>query len=72
MVPATSDSIRSLKRKRVDEDSGRNCVICLEDLSEGREAVSMPCSHLFHGDCIEEWLNTSHKCPICRFKMPSS
>ncbi|KAK7849382.1 e3 ubiquitin-protein ligase rduf1 [Quercus suber] len=31
----------------------------------------MPCSHIFHRQCIVEWLNNSHCCPICLFKMPT-
>lgn len=84
MVPATEESIKNLKRKRVqlqddcDQDSlkrkrvqDQECVICLEELTE-EVSVLMPCSHSFHGDCIEKWLKTSHYCPICRFEMPTS
>ncbi|XWS57100.1 hypothetical protein CRYUN_Cryun09bG0142500 [Craigia yunnanensis] len=46
-------------------------MICIEKLSSETEVTSMPCSHLFHGHCIEEWLNTSHQCPLCRFPMPT-
>ncbi|EYU30977.1 hypothetical protein MIMGU_mgv1a025807mg, partial [Erythranthe guttata] len=71
MVPAEYSSIEGLKTV----DSRRNmaemscCSVCLEDLSGGEEVLllSMPCSHIFHGDCIKNWLRTSHYCPLCRF-----
>ncbi|XVF85980.1 hypothetical protein PTKIN_Ptkin17bG0160500 [Pterospermum kingtungense] len=43
------------------------------ELGVGFDAASrMPCSHTFHGNCIENWLKLSHYCPICRFEMPTS
>ncbi|EOY01530.1 hypothetical protein SCA6_007950 [Theobroma cacao] len=57
-----------IKRRRVE---GENCVICLEELKVGSYASRMPCSHAFHGDCIEKWLKQSHYCPVCRFEMPT-
>ncbi|KAK8259897.1 hypothetical protein V6Z11_D13G086200 [Gossypium hirsutum] len=41
-------------------------------LKVGAEAYRMPCSHIFHGDCIEKWLKQNHYCPICRFEMPTN
>lgn len=26
----------------------------------------LPCMHLFHQGCVDQWLATSRKCPICR------
>ncbi|KAL0408673.1 UNVERIFIED_CONTAM: hypothetical protein Sradi_1801700 [Sesamum radiatum] len=69
-VPAVESSIESLESKRLTEAG--TCSICLEDLVCGGEGVLMPCSHVFHGDCIKKWLRTSHYCPICRFEMPTS
>nr|KJB80184.1 hypothetical protein B456_013G085200 [Gossypium raimondii] len=48
------------------------CIACLEQLKVGAEAYRMPCSHIFHGDCIEKWLKQNHYCPICRFEMPTN
>lgn len=52
--------------------SGNNtsvCVICLEEILVRAEAVSTPCSHIYHGDCIVDWLQRSRVCPLCRFQM---
>ncbi|XP_073138854.1 uncharacterized protein [Henckelia pumila] len=80
MVPATDSSIESLEIKTatlgmdvgmdVDVNVDEICSICLEDF--GCEILSMPCSHIFHEDCIKKWLKSSHYCPICRFEMPTS
>ncbi|KAG5620783.1 hypothetical protein H5410_006001, partial [Solanum commersonii] len=62
MVPASG----KYRRRRI--------MVCLEELvkKEGDhdDIVSMPCSHMFHGECITKWLETSHYCPICRFETP--
>lgn len=48
------------------------CSICLEDYDhEGKEnIVFMPCSHIYHKDCIIEWLLKSRYCPLCRYSLP--
>ncbi|KAK6120689.1 hypothetical protein DH2020_045570 [Rehmannia glutinosa] len=73
MVPASESSIESILKRKVTVDNNMEmmtCSICLEDFTEG--LISMPCSHVFHGDCITQWLRTSHYCPICRFEMPTT
>ncbi|KAK8548432.1 hypothetical protein V6N13_054760 [Hibiscus sabdariffa] len=77
LVPAAKESIQALKKVKLAEGYGDNggveCMICMEKLvqSEREVVTSMPCSHLFHGECIERWLSTSHLCPLCRFPMPT-
>eukprot|EP00930_Biecheleria_cincta_P059295 TRINITY_DN45043_c0_g1_i1.p1 TRINITY_DN45043_c0_g1~~TRINITY_DN45043_c0_g1_i1.p1 ORF type:complete len:248 (+),score=67.83 TRINITY_DN45043_c0_g1_i1:38-781(+) len=48
------------------------CVVCQEEMPLGSKAKSMPCGHLFHDDCLEEWVKKSNSCPSCRFdELPS-
>ena len=47
----------------------KNCVICLEDFKNGDKATVLPCIHLFHTPCIQNWLKTQDRCPICKFKL---
>ena len=30
--------------------------------------VELPCKHVFHEACIEQWSNQHNNCPLCRFK----
>ncbi|PSR89638.1 E3 ubiquitin-protein like [Actinidia chinensis var. chinensis] len=48
------------------------CAICLDEFHVGSEVIRMPCSHVYHDDCIVSWLKTSNSCPLCRYEMPSS
>ncbi|KAK4348024.1 hypothetical protein RND71_034363 [Anisodus tanguticus] len=75
MVPASKSSMELLKKMEIDEKNNKDdeCIVCLEELVKKEsdyEILSMPCSHMFHGECITKWLETSHYCPICRFEMP--
>lgn len=41
------------------------CVMCLEEFTQGEEVLRLPCSHLFHEGCLGPWLLKSLQCPIC-------
>ncbi|KAM6600439.1 hypothetical protein CsatA_020048 [Cannabis sativa] len=77
-VPATQDSICALQELSDDDDglSRETCSICLEKISSfgdcSSKGVEMPCSHVFHKDCIVQWLEISHLCPLCRYPMPTT
>jgi len=43
------------------------CVICLLQL-ENNTVVELNCIHQFHSDCIQQWLNHKHECPLCKKK----
>lgn len=41
------------------------CAVCMCDYEEGENVLVLPCKHMFHKDCIEQWLTKSSKnCPI--------
>jgi chaperonin cofactor prefoldin len=42
-----------------------NCSICFSDLYSDR-CRSLPCGHLWHGDCITQWFEAHDTCPMCR------
>ncbi|XP_068329587.1 probable E3 ubiquitin-protein ligase RHC2A [Pyrus communis] len=68
-VPASKSSIEELERTIVETST--MCSICREEMMVGSEATRMPCSHLYHGDCIVKWLQRSRICPLCRYSMPA-
>ncbi|XP_050226042.1 uncharacterized protein LOC126675444 [Mercurialis annua] len=72
-VPASESSIAGLERFVFDDENleEKKCVICLEEMEMGMEAIRMPCSHFYHQDCILQWLHKSHLCPLCRHKIPA-
>ena len=40
-----------------------DCAICRERMSAAKK---LSCGHLFHIDCIREWLAHHGSCPVCR------
>jgi hypothetical protein len=49
--------------------SSDTCQICLEQFSvvgNGNPVKILSCPHLFHRDCLTQWLVSSRTCPICR------
>lgn len=50
--------------------SREECSICLESYQEKDKIVQLTCNHIFHKDCIGEWLqNKQNNCPLCRFPL---
>lgn len=55
-------------RELVEADVGAEpptCVICLDRLAIGDVIASLDCPHLYHGDCIAQWLRRKSTCPLC-------
>ena len=48
------------------------CAICMTNYQSKEKVRVMPCSHHFHMDCIDCWLDKKPTCPICRFDFPDS
>lgn len=46
---------------------GEQCSICLENYRTGQRVGLLSCGHVFHKDCVYNWLNNYQKtCPLCR------
>lgn len=41
------------------------CTICLSPLLVGEQVAALECPHLYHADCIVEWLRRKNSCPLC-------
>ncbi|XP_039121378.1 probable E3 ubiquitin-protein ligase RHG1A [Dioscorea cayenensis subsp. rotundata] len=52
-----------------DDEEAVSCMICLEEFVAGVEVKRLPCSHLFHGGCIDSWFVRKDSCPLCRFTL---
>ncbi|KAM8961059.1 E3 ubiquitin-protein ligase ARK2C isoform 2-T2 [Pelodytes ibericus] len=57
---------KDTKEDEEESDTDEKCTICLSMLEDGEDVRRLPCMHLFHQVCVDQWLATSKKCPICR------
>ncbi|CAJ2635396.1 unnamed protein product [Trifolium pratense] len=52
-----------------DEETSENkelCCICQEAFVNGEEIGKLDCAHIFHLNCIKEWLSEKNICPLCK------
>ncbi|CAF2967964.1 unnamed protein product [Rotaria sp. Silwood2] len=47
------------------------CAVCLSEYIGGEKLKRLRCKHFFHSECIDPWLKTSTRCPICRGEQTS-
>jgi len=45
------------------------CSICFEKYKEAEELKFTPCRHLFHEECLKNWLKVKRTCPLCRLDL---
>lgn len=49
------------------------CSVCTDELTNECIITCCPCGHIFHKDCMDQWLRTCKTqpvCPCCRTKAP--
>eukprot|EP00980_Cylindrotheca_fusiformis_P012707 scaffold3107_cov126-Cylindrotheca_fusiformis.AAC.3 len=71
-----SPSSRSVLSQRLSSrrkaSSSDECCICLDEYHPG-ETICAPitdkCNHVFHEECVVEWLRNHDLCPLCRVNL---
>lgn len=61
--------VEKIKNNTVDPNilaKGSCCSICLDDFDETKDIVYLDCQHIYHTECIIEWINKDTSCPLCR------
>ncbi|KAJ1423975.1 Zinc finger, RING-type [Sesbania bispinosa] len=59
------------KTEEGDTESGERsfceCAVCLNEFQQDEKLRVIPnCSHVFHIDCVDVWLQNNANCPLCR------
>ncbi|XBI25896.1 hypothetical protein VPH35_050729 [Triticum aestivum] len=44
---------------------GEGCPICLDQEGATTAWKETVCGHIFHGGCVERWLQVKGSCPVC-------
>lgn len=69
----SSDPICDQSREPGEAIHPELCVVCQQVLlvDVGACAEPLPCGHgSWHQECIQQWLDQQHSCPICRARLP--
>jgi len=55
------------------EEEETMCAICRIDLQQNEIIRKInSCGHIFHHNCLDNWLKTNHTCPICRCSLKTN
>ena len=62
----SEDQISSLRTFRYYKTTPDFCSICQGGLMRGIHVKELRCEHLFHSDCIDQWLRIKRVCAVCQ------
>ncbi|CAL8098158.1 unnamed protein product [Calicophoron daubneyi] len=48
------------------------CVVCQDSLQENQSVMTLPCFHVFHEECVKQWIDWHATCPTCKLNLNSS
>ncbi|XP_047972896.1 E3 ubiquitin ligase BIG BROTHER-related-like [Salvia hispanica] len=70
----TIASLASVNYKSQDTQEGisDSCVICRLDYEDGDALTALSCKHLYHPECINNWLQINKVCPVCSTEVSNS
>ncbi|KAF8016523.1 hypothetical protein BT93_H1901 [Corymbia citriodora subsp. variegata] len=72
-IPILQFRNRGGKSRDFGERSFCECAVCLNEFQEDEKLKIIPnCSHVFHIDCIDIWLQNNANCPLCRTSVSSA
>ncbi|KAG6500641.1 hypothetical protein ZIOFF_040489 [Zingiber officinale] len=73
--PASKSVVESLPSVLLTEEEVANadavCAVCKDGILVEERVKRLPCSHLYHKECILPWLEIRNSCPLCRFELPT-
>ena len=53
-------------------DDNKKCTICQDEYNNKDKVIVLPCLHVFHPDCINNWFSSKNTCPNCKFLLTKS
>jgi hypothetical protein len=68
-VVMMEEDFNKLPSRQIEEieTEKKECNVCIEAYRKGDYVIELPCKHLFHKECIKQWLcKEKINCPVCR------
>eukprot|EP00929_Paragymnodinium_shiwhaense_P101759 TRINITY_DN6491_c0_g1_i1.p1 TRINITY_DN6491_c0_g1~~TRINITY_DN6491_c0_g1_i1.p1 ORF type:complete len:136 (-),score=34.87 TRINITY_DN6491_c0_g1_i1:165-572(-) len=70
---ASDEEIKKLPSAKVASKEAlgdqTKCAICQDGYEPGEDIKTLPCGHLYHLECVDQWLQVSKACPLCEKKI---
>ena len=66
VLNSTPQKYSTVKIKKKREEL---CCICIENFSCNHEVHWLSCTHIFHKECLDEWVKYKNECPTCRSQL---
>jgi len=63
---ASADVVAEVTTTLVHKGPAEPCTICCEHFEDGESLRVLPCLHRYHTHCIDQWLERSRTCPVCK------
>ena len=62
------DALNTDFKELAKKEEDFSCCICLTEFQDDDAVTELKCfeNHIFHSDCIVDWLKKNQTCPICR------
>ena len=60
-----NDTINYMDNESVESVVGE-CSVCLDSLNNSEELIQLVCGHIYHKECVHEWISRKNTCPNCR------
>ena len=60
----------NVESKLASGDCKDNCSICNSQIEMNEMIANLDCNHIFHTNCISEWVMYKAECPCCRALIP--
>ncbi|CAH8391789.1 unnamed protein product [Eruca vesicaria subsp. sativa] len=65
-IQTAASDLESEMTIQTTKDEYEECTICMDIISEGQDMNSLQCGHIYHHECITNWVKINESCPLCR------
>ncbi|WZZ59600.1 hypothetical protein YC2023_059707 [Brassica napus] len=65
-VDISTTNLHAEKRALSATEVHKLCNICMDKVVRGEIINALQCNHIYHHQCIIDWIRMNLKCPTCR------
>ncbi|CAH8382490.1 unnamed protein product [Eruca vesicaria subsp. sativa] len=69
-VRRATSVLQSARTVQTPNDEYERCIICMDIINETQLMNALQCTHIYHHQCITDWIKMNISCPLCRETIP--